>query len=35
VKITTATGTYVARCNTNSGNLLGIDRDNGHNRAYG
>lgn len=28
VKITTATGTYVARCSTNSGNLLGIDRDN-------
>ena len=28
VKITTATGTYVARFSTNSGNLLGIDRDN-------
>ena len=28
VKITTATGTYVARCSTTSGNLLGIDRDN-------
>jgi thiamine kinase-like enzyme len=28
VKITTATGTYVARCSTNAENLLGIDRDN-------
>jgi len=28
VKITTATGTYVARCSINSKNLLGIDRDN-------
>ena len=28
VKITTPTGTYVARCSVNSTNLLGIDRDN-------
>jgi len=28
VKITTAAGTYVARCSINSENLLGIDRDN-------
>ncbi|MEI7544394.1 MAG: phosphotransferase [Mycobacteriaceae bacterium] len=28
VKITTATGTYVARCSINTKNLLGIDRDN-------
>ena len=28
VKITTADGTYVARCSGGSGNLLGIDRDN-------
>jgi thiamine kinase-like enzyme len=28
VKITTATGTYVARCSDDSRNLLGIDRDN-------
>ncbi|MEI6699199.1 MAG: choline/ethanolamine kinase family protein [Mycobacterium sp.] len=28
VKITTATGTYVARCSVDTKNLLGIDRDN-------
>ena len=28
VKITTATGTYVARCSDDSRNLLGIDREN-------
>lgn len=28
IKITTPTGTYVARCSVNSKNLLGIDRDN-------
>jgi len=28
VKITTATGIYVARCSINTKNLLGIDRDN-------
>ncbi|MGY4710366.1 phosphotransferase [Mycolicibacterium sp. CBM1] len=28
VKITTATGVYVARCSVNTKNLLGIDRDN-------
>jgi hypothetical protein len=26
VKIITATGSYVARCSTNSGNLLGVPR---------
>ncbi|AQT81391.1 LPS biosynthesis choline kinase [Mycolicibacterium litorale] len=28
IKITTPTGSYVARCSVNSKNLLGIDRDN-------
>ena len=30
IKITTPAGTYVARCNVNATNLLGIDRDNEH-----
>ncbi len=30
IKVTTPSGTYVARCSVNATNLLGIDRDNEH-----